>query len=185
MHCNPLLGSLILPPFPSWPIFPMSLSCLPASGLRLILPFIIRDDEWHSRISCLSGVVFGKHRPWLWLAALPDTICCLSVINYRYCVHGIRPSPTTLHCRYPMMARLLDTREPILGSRNKSLLVCLIPAEDKDNTDSNKKHLVSVWSDRAQTFSPVWLFVISWTEKPAMDWSLSGFSVHGILLLEY
>lgn len=98
------------------------------------------------RFSCQPGVVFGKHRPRPWLSALPDTICCLSVIiSFRYCAHGSGPPLTPLCCRCPLSAALPDTREPILDSRNKSSLVCLIPTEDKNNTNSNKKHLVSAY----------------------------------------
>ena len=185
MHCNPLLGSLILPPFPSWPTFPMPLSCLPASGLRLILPFIIRGDEWHSRISSPWSCVWKAQA--LTVASSPPRHRLLPVCHHQL---QVLCSWDQTFASHPPLQVCYEgpppwQREPTLGSRNKSLLVCLIRAEDKDNTDSNKKHLVSVWSDRAQTFSPVWLFVISWTEKPAVDWSMSGFSVHGILLQEY
>lgn len=89
------------------------------------------------------GVVFGNHRPWAWLSDLPATMCCSSVIiTFRYCACSSGWA-SSYHpcCSSSAPPRWYQER----ASRNKSILECLIPTDDKNNINSNNKYLVSAY----------------------------------------
>lgn len=115
---------------------------------QLTLPVLSRGGGWHwieeltgSSLAGQPQVVFENHGTCPWLPGSPNTICCSSVIIIsRYCACLAGPSPTTLHCSCPPP---WHQKRAHLDSRNKSILVCVIPTNDKNNINSNNKYLVS------------------------------------------
>lgn len=150
-YCNRHMLAACAPHYPSWPTFPISPSYplpqvqdWPSSylivGVAGWLTLVWKSSG--SIVAHRPGVVFGSNWPWPQPSDHPDTICCSSVIIiFRCCAHLAGPPPTTLHCSCPTSASppcWHQKRE----SRNKSILVCLIPTDNKNNINSNDKYLV-------------------------------------------